>query len=100
MVDEIGIDDAVSNQLEDELFDLENIPIVFASDLQENVAEEGDSEDELPLEVIRREELRKKSVIWRKGVSYVTRVNSFATQIGPNIPDNIETPTDLFSHLF
>lgn len=84
----------------DELFDIEDIPFIFEDNEQAKVTKEWDSEDELPLEVIRQEELRKKSVVWTNDVTHATRVNQFVSQAGPNVPDNVETPTDMFLYLF
>lgn len=62
MADEISIDDAIPDQ-RGNLFNLENIPIIFTDDIGANVTEEWYSEDELPVEVICQEKLRKKAVV-------------------------------------
>lgn len=96
MRDEIIIDDDKRG----EQYDLENMPIDFVDNNVTNLVEEWESEDELSLAVIRQQELRKKAIVWTDDNSHVTRVNTFISQTGPNIPENIETPTDIFSYLF
>lgn len=99
MGDEINIDETIPDE-RGELFNLEDIPIVLANDVEADVMQEWDREDFLPLEVIRQEELRKIAVAWTKDVAHVTRLNPFVAQTGPDVPDNIESPTDMFSYLF
>ena len=89
-----------------DVFDIENMPIIFSNEnhtVSQNVDADlsaWSSEDELPLSIIRAQEMSKKT-IWTKSVSHcVQNFKEFGEETGPNISTNIETPTDMFLHIF
>lgn len=108
--DESDIDDASENEDEtgeNQTFDINAMDIVFAENLaaEDLPAEEWDSEDDTPLATIQAELIRaerRKNTTWTQNPQYVNNVQtqSFSSEIGPNIPEDLETPTDIFLHLF
>lgn len=90
------------------LFDIENLPIDF-EDIIEPTNEETeptneetgwDSEDDLPLIVIQQQELAK-TTIWTKNPDNCLKIfKIFAQDTGPNIDDQLETPTEVFLAVF
>ncbi|KAI4467001.1 solute carrier family 22 member [Holotrichia oblita] len=86
------------------LFDIENMVINFDEpnqvvDLNENISDEWDSEDDFPLARI-QDDLKENAVVWTEDIQHVTRTNPYLEKRGPNVPQNLETTTDLFLHLF
>ncbi|KAJ8934039.1 hypothetical protein NQ314_013614 [Rhamnusium bicolor] len=65
MADEINIEDVNRG---DQVLDIQNMDIVFKNSDQL----EWDSEDEIPLTVIRQVELTKQPVVWTKDIAHVT----------------------------
>nr|CAI5840986.1 unnamed protein product [Callosobruchus analis] len=62
--------------------------------------EEWNSEDELPLANVRLQEQAKKTLWTISSLKCLQNVNNFAKDFGPNVPYQIETPTDVFLQLF
>lgn len=92
---------------DDELFPIENMDIIFDnSEMQtnnqitNNEDYDWDSEDDVPLSVLRAEIIKNSAVIWTNNMQHITKPNEFVEDTGPDIPENLETPTDIFLHLF
>ncbi|KAJ8938182.1 hypothetical protein NQ314_011590 [Rhamnusium bicolor] len=91
------------------LLDLNDIPIIFADDLDldQNIAnqEDDDSIDSDPemnetLAVIRSRELAKRT-IWTTSIeNCVQNKKTFSEATGASIPDDLESPHDVFLHIF
>lgn len=85
------------------LFDIDNMPIDFVDNIRDlqNNDDDWDSEDELSLAAIRLRELANKKTEWTKSNNYCLRnQKQFGEECGPNIPSEIESPVDIFLHLF
>ncbi|KAI4466996.1 solute carrier family 22 member [Holotrichia oblita] len=85
------------------LFDIENMVINFDEPnqvvaLDENISDEWDSEDDLPFARI-QDDLKENAVVWTEDIQHVRRTNPYLEKRGPNVPQNLETTTDLFFHL-
>nr|CAH7768597.1 unnamed protein product [Callosobruchus chinensis] len=87
MADNIDIDDIRENEI---VCDIEGEILAQADDLIQ-----WDSKDELPLSA-----LVSNEVFWTTDEGYVRRPQSFNENTGPNIPDDAETPVDIFLQLF
>nr|CAH7754792.1 unnamed protein product [Callosobruchus chinensis] len=87
MADNIDIDDIRGNET---VCDIEGEILAQADDLIQ-----WDSEDELPLSAFVSNE-----VFWTTDEGYVRIPQSFNENTGPNIPDDAETPVDIFLQLF
>lgn len=61
----------------------------------ENINLEYDSEDELPLS-----NFVQKPIEWTKNLKFANKPSAFTQDFGPNVPENVETPTDIFLCLF
>lgn len=59
-----------------------------------------EDEDDIPLSVVRTQLLEKYHFAWSNDTSLCINKNEFVEESGPNVPDSIESPTDLFLHLF
>lgn len=63
--------------------------------------EEGwDSEDELPLSVIQHRERAKTTVWTSSSARTLGDILEFTEETGPNIPEDVETPTEVFLRIF
>lgn len=86
-------------------FNIEELDIVFAGDeLNRDAEVEQDSfwdeEDEIPLSVLRANELKKRT-IWTKDTKNCKgKLKEFTEGVGPTIPPGISTPTEMFLHIF
>lgn len=93
----------VQNIHNDDLFDIVNMPIDFVDEVtanKDNRDNEWDSEDELPLSTIRGLELQKKT-IWTQSTDHcLQNMKQFSEEYGPNIPEELESPVQVFLHLF
>lgn len=68
--------------------------------LDEVTSDGWESEDDLPLSVIQQQE-KSKTTVWSYSSRNVLRnMKVFAEETGPNIPDHLETPTDIFLQIF
>lgn len=95
-----------------ELCELSNntqIEIIFEDDtsvIQNNAvpetedAEDYDTDDEIPLDVLKRRLFKEKPIWTTDATNLVQNKKEFAEDCGPNIPDTSETPTDIFLCLF
>ncbi|KAJ8967493.1 hypothetical protein NQ314_002808 [Rhamnusium bicolor] len=99
-----GSDVSESDENEDEVTDMTVVLDVL--DEQDNILDEQDdvrnatnytfdSEDELPLITFCRNEVK-----WTTNPNNASRPLPFSENVGPNVPDNLETPLDFFLHLF
>ncbi|KAJ8935797.1 hypothetical protein NQ314_012649 [Rhamnusium bicolor] len=66
------------------------------ADDYENNDLDWDSEYDVPLARF----VMNQSIVWTNDVNYVTKTNPFVEATGANLPDNAETPTDVFLQLF
>ncbi|XP_018578352.1 uncharacterized protein LOC108916555 [Anoplophora glabripennis] len=95
MNDELPTPDASNNG---EVFDIENMDIIIEdNDVISNNDLHWDSDDDIPL--ARRPDIFL-SDYWSDDVSNIMKPSAFAEATGPDLPDDIETPTDVFLHLF
>lgn len=91
--------------LGNENLDINNIPIIFEDQLHDLLDDgryesEWDSEDELPLSEIRAREIRKRTIWTNSTSNCLKKYKDFEDNSGPNIPDDAETPVDVFLQLF
>ena len=96
MNDELLSPDAPNG--DEEVFDIENMDIIIENnDVTCNNNIHWDSDDDIPL-------ARLPDIFlpdyWTNDVSNITTTSAFAESTGPNLPDDVETPTDVFLHLF
>ena len=91
------------------LLNLDDIPIIFADDIDmyQNIAnqEDDDSIDSDPemnetLAVIRSRELAKRTIWTTSTENCIRQRKTFSEATGPNIPDDLESPHDVFLHIF
>lgn len=111
---ESDIEDCSDDELQDDgeeqndVLDINAMDIVFADDmLEDEIAqsvdqnnEQYDSDDEISLAVLRRK-LLQENTIWTSNVENCVPIQKYFTEdFGPCIPDNVESPTDIFLHIF
>lgn len=80
-----------------DIFDVEEQQDTAAAVVITN--DEWESEDEVPLAQLQLQ-LRNTTIQWTKQTTFCTQVDPFIENSGPVIPQNLETPTDIFLHLF
>jgi hypothetical protein len=105
--DESDINDESENEDGNEMnqtFDINAMDIDFLAD-DMPVEQDWDSEDEAPLTQIQAvliREMRLQSTTWTHDLLHTNNVQrqTFTTDTGPNVPGELETPTDVFLHLF
>ncbi|KAI4468017.1 hypothetical protein MML48_2g00001852 [Holotrichia oblita] len=96
MNDELLSPDAPND--DEEVFDIENMDLITVNNhVISNNNMHWDSDDDIPL--ARRPDIFLPDY-WTNDVSNITKPNAFVESTGPNLPDTIETPTDVFLHLF
>lgn len=95
-----------NNDANDKIFDIESLPIIFSSERSspnnDDVSNlQWESEDEIPLSVIRAQEIAKKT-IWSKSTSNCLKnVKIFdEISVGPKVDLDVETPINMFLHIF
>lgn len=110
--DELEGDDQEQNTENTSVFDIEAMDIVFADDILPAVDGQADepiepdenaydSEEELTLAELRTRILRYNSPIWTCDPGNVIKnKKEFDEVSGPCIPGNLESPTDVFLHIF
>lgn len=91
--------DIIMNSMETKSFTGTN---GFRSDNAGVESDDWDSEDELPLAAVLIPSVASlvKGIQWEKSVTNVILPTPFVESFGPNLPDNIETPLDIFLTLF
>ncbi|XP_018562168.1 piggyBac transposable element-derived protein 4-like [Anoplophora glabripennis] len=95
MNDELPTPDASNNG---EVFDIENMDIIIEdNDMISNNDLHWDSDDDIPL--ARRPDIFLPDY-WSDDVSNIMKPSAFAEATGPDLPDDIETTTNVFLHLF
>lgn len=105
ILEEIPSDaDSIVSSDSDENLDIENLPIdiLETDDIPISVEEEfaeWDSDDDIPLSTIQANILKNKFV-WTNSTLHCRKCEPFLEVSGPNISDDIETPTDIFLQLF
>ncbi|KAJ8953437.1 hypothetical protein NQ318_023556 [Aromia moschata] len=87
---------------DNDLFDIENMDnILENSEEIENPSASNDlkwsSDDDIPL--ARRTDIVLPTY-WTNDVTYVTKSEPFKESTGPDLPDSVETPTDVLLHHF
>lgn len=90
-----------SNTSNNDLFDINNLPIDFEDNVE--MADEYDgweSEDDIPLAVIRRTEISKNTIWTKLNENCLKFFKNFEEETGPNIGENLETPVDVFLAVF
>lgn len=110
--DEILEDPDINNSSQsrnNDVFDIESMPIIFddgallspyIEDNIENQSDDWSSEDEYPLSVIKDKELAKQTIWTKSSVHCIKTLKEFSEISGPNVTENIETPTDIFLTIF
>ncbi|CAH1970884.1 unnamed protein product [Acanthoscelides obtectus] len=100
MSDEIPITQENAD-LNNDLFNLRNMDVIFEDLIEdENCSLDNaqwESDDDIPL--ARRNDIFLPCY-WTKDTVYINKPSKFEEEAGPNLPDIIETPTDVFLHLF
>lgn len=100
-VDENEVDDEmIADQGVKDLFDIMNMPMDF-DEVATNLVDDGqwDSEDEMPLSLIRSRELGKKT-IWTTSTNYcIKNFKTFEEQM-QNINENLDLPINFFLTIF
>lgn len=99
------LDEAIDMNIAPDVFDQEEAPDVFdheeAPDVFDQEGHHNDNgfeseDDELPLITF----VGRKAKKWTNNPANVTSPLPFEENVGPNIPDCLETPLDFFLHLF
>lgn len=102
-VDSINTDEEEQCLTEENIFDIDQMPMVFEDDMNQDAIDEDsdwDIEDNIPLSTIKAQELAKVTV-WTTAIeNCVQNKKNFTEATGPNIPNNLESPVDVFLHIF